>query len=313
MIGGGRRRETQLTKTDSLGDTLWVKDCYDYAPDPPYEYPYEYGGGIGLWVDVTSNGGYIVAGWSGWVPDGDVWLLKTDSLGNKVWERYYTYDDDSFDEGTWGTKTSDGGYAIVAIFDGGSSPAIIKTDSLGNEEWISIIYEGVVVGGSFCIHQTMDKGYIICTPPWSIGGNRVIKTDSLGRVVWWREYGVTYVEETLDGDYIITGGILGIVLLAKIHKKTNVEEEKMTNDELRMTKIKVYPNPFVQFAVIGLRLSVCGDKVLKIKIHDLAGKVVEETLIGGNQQTTIGKNLAPGVYFIKANGYTPVKIIKLGR
>ncbi|MQY70795.1 hypothetical protein GH141_02525 [bacterium] len=63
-----------MIKTDSLGDTIWT--C-------------TYGGELadgGYCVQPLSNGGYIVAGGfdgSGHTPThGNLWLLKTDSLGN---------------------------------------------------------------------------------------------------------------------------------------------------------------------------------------------------------------------------------------
>jgi hypothetical protein len=45
---------------------------------------------------------------------------------------------------------------------------------------------------------------------------------------------------------------------------------------------------------------------LTFEIYDLGGRLVEKT--GGN---TIGKGLEAGIYFLKAKGYEPVKMIKL--
>jgi hypothetical protein len=61
-------------------------------------------------------------------------------------------------------------------------------------------------------------------------------------------------------------------------------------------------------------LGVRGKEKMEIKIYDLAGRIVEEVCLKTKNQkltTKIGKNLTPGVYFIKANGYTPVKIAKI--
>ncbi len=68
-----------------------------------------------------------------------VWLLKTDSLGNKLWERFYGEGEEYF-QGHSVIQTNDGGYVIGAVkftigYGGTVDPLIIKTDSLGNEEW----------------------------------------------------------------------------------------------------------------------------------------------------------------------------------
>jgi hypothetical protein len=138
--------------------------------------------------------------------------------------------------------------------------------------------------------------------------NRVIKTDSLGRVVWERVYThcvITYVEEALDGDYIVTGGrlLLGVVLLAKLHNDTTGMEEGMTKSNSRMKRIQIYPNPFVCETVVSCwLLGVRGKEKMEIKIYDLSGRLVEEKRLTTKNQklkTEIGEKLTSGVYFVK--------------
>ena len=66
-----------LIKTDSSGDTAWTKIFY--------------GGGYptsGSCVQQTEDGGYIVVGHAFNPPNYvDVWLIKTDSLGDLQWEK----------------------------------------------------------------------------------------------------------------------------------------------------------------------------------------------------------------------------------
>ncbi len=85
--------------------------------------------------------------------------------------------------------------------------------------------------------------------------------------------------------------------------KVGVEE----SEELQVTshKLQVYPNPFVRWTEVRCQKS---DVREKVKVYDMVGKLVEETT-----KDIVGKNLCPGVYFVKVGGYKPIKIIKLGR
>ena len=91
---------------------------------------------------------------------------------------------------------------------------LIKTDSQGNEEW------NQTFGGSdgdigYSVKQTTDGGYVVTGNTDSFGnGERdiwLIKTDGQGNEEWNQTFGGSeddgglYVEQTMDGGYIITG------------------------------------------------------------------------------------------------------------
>ncbi len=116
--------DVYLLKINDDGDTLWTR---------------KYGGDysdVGRCVRPTTDGGYIITGWTysygiGTPDSSNVYLIKTDSLGNLEWER--AFGGTGEDKGYSVAQTEDGGYIIAGIYDQGPhiDVYLIKTDSLG--------------------------------------------------------------------------------------------------------------------------------------------------------------------------------------
>jgi hypothetical protein len=122
----GNMRDVWLIKTDVNGNMLWNKTfgIIDNGLSISEE---------GYSVQQTSDGGYIILGKSD-ANRGDIWLIKTDSNGNKQWDR--TIGGSDFDRGYSVQQTKDGGYVIAGetqiAGDRNSVVWLIKTDANGN-------------------------------------------------------------------------------------------------------------------------------------------------------------------------------------
>ena len=163
---GSGKEDVWLIKTNSKLHWDWLKTFGGPNRD------------LGLSVQETEDGGYIIAGLteSFGAGKGDVWLIKTDPKGDREWDR--TFGGSNFDSGASVQQTRDGGYIVTGY----------NTTTIDNV-------------GSYSRLFNSDN----------IGRVWLIKTDSEGIELWNETFGGTRndwgnsVQETQDGGYIITG------------------------------------------------------------------------------------------------------------
>jgi hypothetical protein len=185
----------------SLGAQITFDRTYD---GPGAEWSYH--------AEQISDGGYIVVGKTNSFGAGgnDVWLIKTDNLGDTLWTR--TYGGAQEDYGLCVRQTHDGGYIITAntmSYGAGSFDGwIIKTDVAGYVEWDTTFG---FYGPDYASHviQTSDNNYVIVGQ--SEYNTYLAKLNAAGHFIWSRSfwpdtssYGYG-VDQTSDGGYIVTG------------------------------------------------------------------------------------------------------------
>ncbi|MFA6596487.1 MAG: hypothetical protein WCS69_02110 [Ignavibacteriaceae bacterium] len=230
---GAGNSDIYLIKTDVNGNKVWEKT---------------FGGANEDWgssVQQSSDGGYIITGSTRSFGAGqaDVYLIKTDISGNKIWEK--TFGGSRSESGNSVQQTPDGGFIIAgyAVLDTGATDVyLIKTDLSGNKVWEKT-FGGSTDDISYSIQQTSDNGFIVVGYTWSTGAGQddiyLIKTDANGNLIWERAVGGSgadfgiYVRQTSDGGFIIAGGTMSYgagqvdVYLVKIDASGNKIWEKV--------------------------------------------------------------------------------------
>jgi hypothetical protein len=204
---GAGLKDFYLVKTDSLGNLQWERTFGGANDDEAYS------------VLQTNDGGFIAAGVTSSFSNGgrDVFLVKTDPAGNFLWQKNLG---SLSSDGAWDIQhTSDGGFIIAGwTFSHGpgflGNAWLVKTDSLGNEQW-NKAFGGTDVDRAYAVQQTNDGGYILTGYTDSFGAGLydmlLIKTDNLGNQQWMKTFGGSgrdyghSVQQTMDGGYIVTG------------------------------------------------------------------------------------------------------------
>ena len=159
----------------------------------------------------------------------DYWIIKFDSIGNKMWDKTMGGSED--DRIVDIHQTADGGYIL-----GGTSESdisgektqnkmsyrdfwIIKLDAAGNIEWDKTVGRtGDYYSDLGTIQQTIDGGYIIGGTLGYVsvsdrGGSDyfIVKLDANGNTLWDkaiggnRNDGLKALQQTRDGGYILGG------------------------------------------------------------------------------------------------------------
>ena len=315
---GAGSRDVWLIKTDPSGNVVWNKTFGGLSSD-------------GAWyVQKTFDEGFIITGWTfsngpGFL--GNVFLVKTDSLGNQEWNNFFGGSD--ADRGYSVQQTADSGY-VIAGYTGSFGAGLydmllIKTDGSGNEVWTKTFGgSGRDYGNS--VDKTSDGGFIITgyTLSFGAGGDDlwVVKTDSAGNEVWSNTYGGSssdvgyYIKETSDGGYIITGhtlsfgaGVHDVWLLKLESLITDFEEHNSLTTSYYLNQN--YPNPFNP--ITKIKFTILQDlrdetREVTLKVYDILGNEIsilvnEEKPLGEYEVEFDGANLPSGIYFYQLKVY----------
>ena len=210
-----------LIKTDSNGNILWDKK-YELAVrdlDTGEPFPWI--------VRQTSDSGYVLVGTTAGSHAADVYVIRTNSLGDVIWAKSYEHDNTKlcFSVGLDIIESVSGDFIIAGSMDKDQSlnqynyPYILKisnTGSLMDVKYFDSAPAQIFESGFSSVEQTPDGGFFFT----GMGGYsgfgmlaQLLKTDVNFNMEWSRTYsndgaatvGSRSGRRTSDGGYIFTG------------------------------------------------------------------------------------------------------------
>jgi len=186
---GAVQGDFYLIRTDASGDTVWTRTCGGAASD------------LGHAVDLAAGGGFIVAGVTKSVGAGgyDVWLVRTDSLGDTL--RTRTFGGGGEERAFSVIATDDGGFAFGGATSssgaGGADAWLVKTDSAGR----GAVTEPGAPAARAPGFTTIARGALHI--PWSPSSIGCLLFDASGRPILRLRPGPNDIHHLAAGAYLV--------------------------------------------------------------------------------------------------------------
>ena len=296
-----------LIKTNSIGDTLWVKKFKCLAGIKSYS------------LKQTFDTGYIIAGSVTLTPNApfyfNVYLIKTNANGDTLWTKIQSTSN-NYEAASNIIETAVGEYFIRGSISYLSNSAVFinirSANNFGDTLWTKNIGSGAESGTG--ADKMVNGGFIIsgATDVNNVTYLFLAAVDDFGDSLWARTFGSgvmsgggdggTFVHSTSDSGFIITGirGVSSAVYLIKTNSLGNVV---ISVDELQPEEnsIVVYPNPFSNESTVLLPEKIKNKNEVELRLQDMLGRTVAETKFNPSLGSiTLHRNkLVAGVYLLR--------------
>lgn len=332
-----------LVRIDANGNKLWDKAFGNNGIN------------IAQVLYATDDGGWLVAGESTMTfndPDrtapllggSDIWLLKLDADGNKVWDK--SYGGNSTDRPRALQPTKDGNFLLAGYSTSGISGTKTQASKGGPDYWIlkidpvgTILWDKTFGGDNldylYALQPTADGNYLLggLSSSTSSGdktqGNQggydywVLKMDPNGNKLWDITVGGSAddyqfgLQPTSDAGFIVSGHSSSEISGDKTQAMHGVSDYwlvKMAPAVTTPTRvaarqlIQIYPNPASSHLTLHLPATL--PRVgLRVLLLDATGRTVfrQPLLMGSSTaaEVEVGKH-APGLYMLRLEGPTSI-------
>jgi len=285
--GAGTGNVDCTTQPTHLPDAIVFK--MDSISNPEWHRCYGGSGSDGVTRLLEVEDGYIIAGWggsndgdltgSGWHGNKDVWLVRTDFLGNIIWQKCYGGSNSDSPKKIF--QTSDGGFMVFAntnSFDGD----VVGNPSSGNASSIWI----------FKVNSIGDLLWQQC-----IGGSR---TEQVYGVIKQNDCKYTVAGEMFyspSGDVNCSNFVYGSQRNYWVFGISDTTVN-IVEDSAESFIVKIYPNPANSVLNIDFP-NICNIHNTIIKIVDINGRtMLKSEPVSISTQLDI-KLLTNGLYLVK--------------
>ena len=333
-LGNITDEDVYLVKTDSMGIPQWERTYGGTNSD------------FGQSIEITAEGGYMILGYtySYGIGQYNMYLIKTDSLGNMLWQK--TYGGNLKDYGFSIAKTNDGNYVLAGgtyISTDTVAAYIVKIDTAGIVQWEKR-YKGNYKYAGFNAVKVLQNGDIavsggLVTRPNNIRnyGQLKILNPNDGSSIWSKEYKYFDADSTQqefyamdlynDGGFVMAG--MAVDLRANANPAYSmwlVKTDCMGNDSIwdsvncslpvgvsevvakDINDVLVYPNPATnQFTIENSQL-----RINSIHIYNVLGELVLERIANSEKVIDVS-SWNDGVYFVEVEtekGVVRRKVVK---
>lgn len=218
---GSGSKDVYVVRLDTKGRELWSKTFGGPSWD------------VGTALCESGEGNFYICGYTHSFGKGeeDIYLVKIDKNGNKLWSK--TYGGERLDMANSISLTEDGGLLIGATsgsFSNNTDFYLIRIDKQGEEMWSKTYAAEGPRGHAFdwcnAMAGTRDGGAILTgySDSQDVMDVHVIKTDAEGQVIWTKTLGNkpfydfgNAIHEMPDGGYFIGGTTKSVVGTEKIY------------------------------------------------------------------------------------------------
>ena len=315
VTGNHGKYDYWIVKLSSSGDIQWEKTLGGSSDDKANS------------VQLTADGGYIVAGFTGsnnFDVTGnngfdDAWIVKLNSDGTIQWQKALGANGQDYTRSI--RRTNDGGYILAGYtysyrndfpgFNDRPDYWIVKIDGNGTFQWQRSI-GGAYTEIAHAVQPTTDGGYVIIGESNSLDGSItsnlgktdgwLVKVNSSGAIQWQKSLGGNQndfghaVQQTADGGFVVAGySDSGIGDNTNIYGGDGFWIVKLGPDILNTGEASVDSVVNVENPVKNEIIVQSKDKITSLQLYSMDGKLVKRS----NNKNMLVSEISKGNYLLK--------------